>query len=381
MSAFFIGDELILNRLPEPIDVSRKIKQYGESNLYPQIVHSILLRSPLTKSAVALLADFFRGDGFEQNGDTVLNRHGQTLDDVLDRTARDLAEYRGFGVHFNFSAGGTPIEVTPVPFEYIRLGLPDKTGFSKDVKISNNWENVNSLNIEDGWDEHLQTFPLWRPFDFKPTSKGAIFYFSDLGPARYPLCSFDPILDNAQSDAENQLFELNNLINGFHSGTIFKHFGPFENDRAKDRFVEQIDGMLGAKGGNSSMVLEVDEALAASTLVEALPANNNDTLFTQTTINIQSRVQQFFNIPGGLLAVSPTGSVFTVTELGNSFVYMNLRTKNDRRILERFFNRFIGAGKIKTNSFEADQMIDQTPEPEPTPDPTPEPEPPPTPET
>ena len=373
MSTFFLGEELNLNRLREPIDLSRKIKQYGESNLYPQIVHSILLRSPLTKSAVSLLADFFRGDGFEQNADTVLNSHGQTLNDVLNKAARDLAEYRGFAIHINFNAAGTPIELTPVPFEYVRLGLPDKNGLSNDVKISNNWQTINALDMENGWDEHLQTFPLWKAFNFKATSKGAIFYFSELGPARYPLCSFDPILDNAQSDAENQLFELNNLVNGFHSGTIFKHYGPFENDRAKDRFLDQINTMLGAKGGNSSMVVEVDEALENANLVEALPANNNDTLFTQTTNNIRDRVQQFFNIPGGLLAISPTGSVFTVTELGASFVYMNLRTKNDRRILERFFNLFIGAGLIITNSFEGDQMIDQTPEPAPVPEPTPEP--------
>ena len=325
MSSFFIGDELVLNRLPEPIDVSRKIKQYGESNLYPQIVHSILLRSPLTKSAVKLLADFFKGDGFEQSGDVVLNHFGQTLNDVLSKAADDLAEYRGFAIHLNFNAAGVPIELTPVPFGYIRLGLPDNTGFSKDCKISNNWESVNSRDFSDGWDENIQTFPLWQPFGFSPTSKGAIFYYSDLGPAKYPLCSFDPILDNAQSDAENQLFELNNLINGFHSGTIFKHFGPFENDRAKDRFLEQIKSMTGAKGGNSSMVLEVDETIAAAAMVEVLPANNNDTLFTQTTINIRDRVQQFFNIPGGLLAVSPTGSVFTVTE-SVSYTHLTLPT-------------------------------------------------------
>ncbi len=359
MRSFFIGSDLVLNRIAEPIDVSRKIKQYGESNLYPQIVHAIKLRSPLTTSAVKLLADFYKGDGFSENGDLVLNGQGQSLDDILSRVADDLSEYRGFAVHLNFNAGGAVVEMTPIPFEYCRLGLPNSRGLSDNIKVSNNWESVNFDLNDEGDQENIQTFPKWRAFGTPITEAGAIFYYSDLGEARYPLCSFDPILDNAQSDAEAQLFEVNNLTNGFHSGTIFKHIGPFEDDRAEDRFKEKIDNMLGAKGGNSSMLLVVDEALANQTLVEALPANNNSDLFTQTTINVRNRVIQFFNIPGGLFAIAPEGSVFTVTELGSSFVYMNLRTKNDRKIIERFFNRFVGAGEIKINSFESDQVLNE----------------------
>lgn len=370
MASYFIGDALQLARVPEPLDISAEIKQYGANNLYPQIVHAIMLRSPLTKSAVKLLSDFFRGDGFTNQGETVLNRYGDTLNDVLKKAAEDLAEFRGFAIHLNFTPGGVPVELTPVPFEYCRLGLPDDTGLSTDIKISNNWEGATIS----GELENVATFPIYSPMNKKVSNEGAIYYYSDLGPARYPLCSFDPILDNAQSDAEAQLFEVNNLVNGFHGGTIFKHYGPFEDDRAKDRFIDQVNAMTGAKGGNSSLILEVDEVLAGQNLIESLPANSIDTLFSQTTINIRDRVLQYFNIPGGLFAVAPQGSVFTVTELGSSYVYMNLRTRNDRRILERFFNKFIPAGEIKINSFESDQVLNEvTPQTgaAPVPDPTP----------
>ena len=367
MSVYFLPDELVLNRIPEPVDVSWQIKQYGESNLYPQIVHSIMLRSPLTKSAVSLLADFFRGDGFTNNQDLVVNRYGETLNDVLKKSAEDLAEFRGFAFHLNYNVAGLVVEMTPIPFEYIRLGVPDASGISTTCKVSNNWENVNRMYLNTEQDGGPEEFDLWDPMKNKVSRKGNIFYYSDRGRGRYPLCSFDPILDNAQSDAEIQKFEVNNLTNGFHSGTIFKHYGPFEDDRAKDRFLDQINTMTGAKGGASSMVVEVDEALENAQLIEQLPANNNDNLFTQTTANIRNRVLQYFNIPGGLFAVSPDNSVFTVTELGPSFVYMNLRTKNDRRTLERAFNRFADAGEIITNSFDSDRTLEQAPTPNPAP--------------
>jgi hypothetical protein len=321
MHTYFLGDELILNRVPEPLNVSKKIKQYGDSNLYPQIVHSIMLRSPLTKSAVKILADFFRGDGFQRSGDVVLNKWDDTLNDTLKRTAEDLAEYRGFALHFNFNAAAkqTIVEVTAVPFEYVRLGLPNKDGISKDVKVSNNWEYSNISLMQEGFDENIHEFPLYKKGK-RYGAKGAILYYSDLGRGRYPLCSFDPLLDNAQSDASCITFELSNLLNGFHSGTIFKHYGPFENDRAKDLFLDQIKTMTGPSGAASSMVVEVDEALENANLVEQIPATNNSDLFTQTTINIRNRVLQFFNIPSGIFGVAAEGAVFQADELGSYFV-------------------------------------------------------------
>jgi len=368
MGFYYVANPIDLNRINTPLDLSSKIKQYGENNLYPQIVNSMLQRSPLTKSAVKILSDFYTGGGFTSQGEIIVNRFNQSLNDVLGHLAKDLAKYRGFACHLNFNPSGQVVEMQPIPFEYCRLGLPNKsTGLSNRVVVSNNWEK-STYDLLDDSSSELKSYPLYDPQAPVINNRGAIYYYSDAGVSKYPLCSFDPILDNCQADAEIQLFEVNNLTNGFHSGTIFKFFGHFESDRQKEDFLSKVDSMLGAKGGSSTMVVEMDEALTDANLVEPIPANNNDTLFTQTTINIRNRVLQYFNIPAGLMGIAPEGAVFTVTELPGSYTYMNLRTANDRKILERFFNMFVAAGPIIVNSFEDSLTTEQAEATEPAPE-------------
>lgn len=359
MGYYYVSNPIDLNRVNTPIDISKKIKQYGENNLYPQIVDAMLQRSPLTKAAVKLLADFYTGGGFPGGDDTVINRFGHTLNDLLQSISDDLAQYRGFAVHLNFNALGQVIEMQKIPFKYCRLGIPDSSGISKDVKVSNNWEEDNEKLLRADGNPQIKSYPIYNPMKPVINERGAVYYYSDAGLTNYPLCSYDAILDNCQSDAEIQLFEVNNLQNGFHSGTIFKFYGHFESDRQKDDFLDKVNSMLGAKGGASSMVVEVDEALSDVSLVEPIPANNNDTLFSATTRNILNRVLQYFNIPAGLFGVAPEGAVFTVTELPGSYTYMNLRTAKDRKILEKFFNMFIPVGKITVNSFENSLTTEQ----------------------
>jgi len=67
------------------------------------------------------------------------------------------------------------------------------------------------------------------------------------------------------------------------------------------------------------------------------------------------------------MGVAPEGAVFTVTELPGSFTYMNLRTQADRKILERFFNRFLSVGTIIVNSFENSLTTEQAEATEPAP--------------
>jgi len=366
MGFYYVANPIDLNRINTPLDLSSKIKQYGENNLYPQIVNSMLQRSPLTKSAVKILADFYTGGGFQSQGELIVNRYSQSVNDVLAYLAKDLAKYRGFACHLNFNPSGQVVEMQPIPFEYCRLGLPDANGYSSKVVVSNNWEKA-TYDLLDETGSQLETYPIYDPLKPVINTRGAIYYYSDAGVSKYPLCSFDAILDNCQSDAEIQLFEVNNLTNGFHSGTIFKFFGHFESDRQKEDFLAKVDSMLGAKGGSSTMVVEMDEALTDANLVEPIPANNNDTLFATTTANIRNRVLQYFNIPAGLMGVAPEGAVFTVTELPGSFTYMNLRTQADRKILERFFNRFISVGTIIVNSFENSLTTEQAEATEPAP--------------
>jgi len=220
-----------------------------------------------------------------------------------------------------------------MPFESVRFGKPDKDGRIRKVFVSGDW--LTSA----GSDEDAIEYPLIMPGEELTAlnaPRGAVFYYTGLRQA-YPLAKIDAIFDTAQSNAEVQLFQLSNIRNGFHSATIFKHFGGFKSKREKKEYEEQIQKLIGAENANSTFIIDMDQDLKDTDLFEQLPSNNNDTLFDSTTNNILGTILQHFNVPPSLMGVFSDGAVFTQANILEDFHYMNLRTQGDRRILERAF--------------------------------------------
>jgi hypothetical protein len=80
-------------------------------------------RSPITKQAIDIQKDFYNGEGFEKNGDLVINGDGWTADDLLHFITGDYSLFGGFSTFFNFDGRGLITEAVFLPFEFVRYGL------------------------------------------------------------------------------------------------------------------------------------------------------------------------------------------------------------------------------------------------------------------
>jgi hypothetical protein len=312
----------------------KEILSYGEDNLYPQRAKLAALESPLVKSAVYLLADFMEGDGFTSPGTEALNSLGHLDSDLLRLASQDLALFNGFAFLVKLNGAGEKEGYYSIPFEQVRFEKPAKVNDPiKGVYLCADWsqEGINGIEAE--------RYPLIMPgedLNALNSPRGAVFYYTGLRQV-YPLSKIDAVFDTAQANTETQIFQLSNIRNGFHSATIFKHFGEFESKKEENDYKEQLQELIGAENANSTFIIELDEDLRDAQLFEQLPANNNDTLFDSTIRNITSTILQHFNVPPSLMGVFSEGAVFTQDNILEDFKYMNLRTQNERRILERNF--------------------------------------------
>jgi len=349
----------VLKRIPEQRDTVDRITTYGSDNLYPQRMREIYLLSPTTKSAVNLMASFIRGDGFE-NGDTVVNRFGETANDILELVANDKALYNGYAILVNSNALGFAVEIQHIPFEFVRLGLIDQSGRAATVAVSNNWEGSNRDKLPEDI-ERITRYRLYRGNEAAAEAtrgRGMVMYVT---PERYcyPISTIDAIIETSQSDNELQLFELGNLTNGFLSMSVFKMPVDSDLESEQDKIREKLKELQGAKNANSVLVAAVPEDWNGGDLVEPIPANNNDTLFTQTTLNVKNRICHNFALPPALLGMLPEGSVFTQDQIADNYTYMNLQTKDTRNHIERNFQKLgLNFGRIIPNQFESSQMLD-----------------------
>lgn len=361
------ANEPLIKRLPQQIDRTKGITTYDLDNLYPQKVEEIKARSPLTNSSVNVLTDFINGDGWSENSETRLNEEGQNSNDVLLELSQDFSTFQGFALHFNFNVFGRITEVNPVAFTFCRFGEPDEFGRHHDIKVSNNWEK-DSKKLPQGNTQTVLTFPVFNPknifkefmlFGGVENHPGQILYWT---PQRdiYPRCSFDAVLDAAQTDSEILLFELSNIQNGFLGSTVFRYPSTFESEAEKRELQKEISQLKGAYNANAIMLTEVPEDFAG-TLIEPIPALNNDTLFQQTGNHVRDVIVQNFAMPPALLGVMPESGVFTQQAIEDSYIYYNLRTRNMRNVLARVFKAFgllwhkgpLDFGEILEQNFQA----------------------------
>jgi hypothetical protein len=350
----------LTKRVAEDRDTYKKITRYGDDNLYPQRMKEVMLMSPLTKSAISLLADFYKGDGFTEN--PVVNRNGEKINDILRLVAKDFALYEGYALHLNSNGLGSVVEITHVPFEYVRLGLADQKGRIRSVEVSNNWELSNSDILPQPTLEKTTKYEIFNPqtnaVEAITTAKGQMFYYTGKK-NHYPLATVDAIIESAHSDYELMNFELSNITNGFLSMSIFKYPGGTDAKEEAAALAQKLNQFKGSGGANSIMVAAIDEDFTDGNLVEQIPANNNDTLFVQSTLNTRNRILQHLSIPAGLLGYQPEGSVFTQENLADSYTYMNLRTKDTRNMLGEHFSELgFDVGEITPKQFESSTMLE-----------------------
>ena len=358
----FINNLPDLQRIPEPRDTVHKITQYGEDNLYPQRIKQVFLLSPIAKSCVQLLASFIRGDGFER-GDKVISEDGSSANDILQLVSESQSLYNGYALHINSTGLGIPVAVNFVDFDNVRLGLKNTRGNITDVRTSINWQG-DDPSLPDN-ELRVQRFEIYDPKtaggEAITTAKGQILYHSPRKNT-YPLSSIDAIIEDCQSNHELSLFTLGNITNGFLSMSIFKYPSGGDSEVEEEEIRKKLNQLKGAKNSNSIIVAAIDEdseAIGAS-LVEQIPANNNDSLFIQSTINVRNSIIGSFAMPRSLVGHTPEASLFNNQQIKDDYVYMNLRTKDIRNQIERVFNEQLGLnlGSIIPNQFEDALMLE-----------------------
>ena len=371
------SNNTVIKRLPTTIEYRNDIITYGINNLYPQIVEEISLRSPTTKSSIKVLSKFLSGNGFSENGDMVINRLGQTLNDILKIIRTDRAVFDGWSLHFNVNEIGGITEILPVKFKNVRYGVPDDYGFVYDVKLNINWEKHDPLYARKR--EEVQTFPLWsarNKVDINGESiedfSGYVYYWTPT-PNEYPLATFDSVLDSAQSNGEIQIFELSRIMNGFLGTSLFKYPSKIAGDKERAKITQDLHSLTGSANAGAVMLMEVPADFTGE-LIEQIPANNDDRLFELTNETSQARIVSNFQIPPLLLGIQPNGGMFNQEQMEDSYVYMNTMTREDRASISEAFNDImknwhtgaVSVGEILENEFkvktEEEIDVESTPE-------------------
>lgn len=241
--------------LPQAIEKTyEKWVIYGEDNLYPQMLIEAWQQSSTHMALTNGIVQMIAGEGITFSEKILdveafrnrVNRKGETLEELIGRTAFDLYLHGYFGWQLIWNQARTKIvEIYHTPAEQIRSGKRDETGMIREYYISWDWEKHRKKGFE----------PTVIPaFNLMDRSAGKqMLFVKQYRPNQYYYStpSYVGGLNWILMDNRVGEFHLNNIENGFFPSSVVQFFNgepPQEEKRKLElNFMQKFTGKKSAK--------------------------------------------------------------------------------------------------------------------------------------
>ena len=358
----------ITNLKPEPqrvdvIDLLQiRVQSFGKDNLYPQRSKLLTSASGMASSCIDTYAKFIEGRGFKDNVfyQAIINDKGVQNDELLRLICKDIADYRGFAVHFNYNLMGEKTEVNYIPFEHCRLTLEDDQLYVSKIAVHPDWMKlkrktrmkgitVNSIDYIDFYNpkkEIIQAQILKAGgIDHY---KGQVLWFSFDGTGIYPKPIYDSVSTDISTDAGLSNIMYRQVRFSFlHEGMLIRKKNSSdintEGDSEEDSFSTNFKRFQGDE--NACKIIDVEVEFDEE-IPQFIPFKrvSNEKEFKVTEESISARIGRRFQQPPILRCETvPTG--FTQDAIADAYNFYNSITEPERRTVERvmkqiFFNYY-----------------------------------------
>lgn len=337
------------------------LQGYGEDNLYPQRIASIIGSSSVGGTCLDRYATFIEGNGFDSQefSDFVCNRFGDTIDDILHLVSLDMAKYHGFALHVNYDAMGRIVELQHVHFEDTRLEEEDDNGYVAHIAIHPDWSGQKTRSgkaIKINEDTVKKIFPfnpnpavVMHQIEFSggiENYKGQILWYSQDGRYQYPKPIYDKVVTALSTDEgiDNVLYR--NARNNFmiagalihKKGTLIgmdEDGNPIEPDKRDEMFGEGLNTFLGDTNAASIMDLTYENEEDKPSFIN-FRGTNFDKEFETTDSRVTAKIYAAFQQEVWyLISIGKVG--FGGTVIKDAYSVYNSFVQPQRSAIQRAF--------------------------------------------
>lgn len=350
-------------RLDANYSYALNIQTYGDDNLYPQTLRDIISASSTGSECSDRFADFIEGNGFtnELFSGYVVNRKGQTADDIHALVCKDVSLYNGIALHVNYNVYGEIVELHHIPFENCRLLEEDDNGYVAKIAVHPDWTGKKThkgkaIRVTKENIDYIDVFnPVKEVVLAQIESAGGIEYYkgqvlwvSMAGNNIYPVGKGDRVVTEMSTDEGLANVKYRNVRNNFlPSGMVVTKKGThetfddngdkIENGLGNDSFSDMLIQLQGDTNSNKllDVTLEYDEEKP-----EFVPivAQNYDKEFTVTDASVVERIYSAYGQePWYCIRIGKVG--FSGDILEDAFEYYNSIVSKQQRLIERTFER------------------------------------------
>ena len=337
-------------RFEQPYNSTLNIKMYDSDNLYP---NSLLLKvndSPTANGCLQRYIDFIEGNGIKSTAlsSCVVNRDGQTLDEIHALVARDKATFDGFALLVQYDVYCRPCAIYHYPFEQCRLEECDDKGNINHIVVHPDWAG-NATRKGDR--VRVDAKSVKRISVFNPDPKvvaeqiaeaggiteylGQIYYHSGAGHLVYPKPKYDSAITDISTDTGVSNVMNRNARSNFLAAGVYTYFASAPNPDMED----QIAALQGDMNAASIVTVSLQNVEEKPEFTE-FKSHNFDKDFTATTAAMTERIYSAFGQEGWhCLRIGKIG--FSGDLVGDIEREYAKRVKKDQRAISKAYNAIL----------------------------------------
>lgn len=295
------------------------IKSYDADNLYPQNARAIIRNSKTGSGCLERLCTYMEGNGIasEALGNFIVNRKGETLNDLHALVSADLATFNGFAIHVNYNVDGRIVEIQHIPFENVRLTEPDEEGNIQRVALHPDWSEQETrggkaIRVRRENIDYLQVFaPERAAIQMRKAGGpqyygGQVLYYSTAGYLRYPIAPYDSILTDLSTDEGLSNLMLRNARMNFIPAGAWVHYRgqgqPGEDGGdiyTEGYYSDELRELQGDKNAMKVMDFTIESKEDMPEFVR-IQGENIDKEFTATAAEVKDCIYSAFGQEGFL---------------------------------------------------------------------------------
>lgn len=310
---------------------------YGEDNLYPDYLISLMNRSAKHNAILKRKASMIAGNGWNLQGlDGIATQfiynpfNEMNLNEIVYRTAYDLEIFGAFALEIIYSKDRTKIaEINYIPCNKVRLS-----------------ENREYVYYSDDWTNLKKFGPIKKQcFDPKNPVASQILYYKEYRPGveYYGQPSYLSAVNWITLEYEISAFHLNQVQNGFAPGMIVNFTSGIPSDEEMQDIVRQLRADFeSARNAGKTMFLFSDGQDRAAQ-INPVELNNSDERFIQLNKEITEGILTGHGVTNpalfGIAQPGEIGSKNTILESLEIFQSMYIEPK--MLLIEKVYNRLL----------------------------------------
>ena len=342
-----ISDALVVRE-----DKREEVYNFGLDNLYPDTIENLVNSSVTSKLCVDLAAKAIYGGSFgDEIGNTIVNKEGHTLNQILRISSKEYAKHGNCYIHFGYNADLKINSIKVLPTAYMRVGKSDDLGYSGKLVEYTNWNSTSNRIIKKKFKVYDRFNPNKKVLETQIEAAGSIMKYKgqvlhlkgDTNDV-YGISDLNTVLYEALLEANSQKFRANNSENGFLS-TKLMVVKPFEKEEERNQFKSSLKTMQGADNTGKILLMESSsptDALTEQIRLEDLTSEYNDRLFEYSDNIAEKNICKAFNIPTFLVNGSDSGIFGNSGELVRQGRAMLFESQSESRdMIEEAFRRVL----------------------------------------